>query len=77
MDDIKTGVYKEDEHRSRAWAEQTNTLPPPPTPTNLLHAGNVARDVLDRHGILDGQAVALALDARLVDQDTPIRGEAW
>lgn len=43
----------------------------------LLHAGNVLGNVLDGHGVLDGEAVGLALDARLVDEDTAVGGEAW
>ena len=34
----------------------------------LLQAGDVARDVLDGDGVLDGEAVALALDAGTVDE---------
>ena len=41
----------------------------------LLDAGNVAGDVLDCDGILDAQAVALALHARLVDEHARIGGE--
>ena len=33
--------------------------------TRLLHAGDVARDVLHGDGVLHSQPVALALDARL------------
>lgn len=35
------------------------------------------RDVLDGHGIFDGQAMVLALYSRLVDEDTTISGETW
>ena len=44
--------------------------------TDLLDAGDVARDVLDRDRVLDCQAVRLALDARTVDQDAGVGGQA-
>lgn len=43
----------------------------------LLHAGDVLSDVLDSRRVLDGEAVRLALDARLVDEDTAVSSEAW
>lgn len=43
----------------------------------LLDPGDVPRDVLYRHRILDGQTVRLALYAGLVDEDTGVGGEAW
>ena len=42
----------------------------------LLHAGDVARHVLDGDGVLERQAVRLRLDARLLDQDARVRVEA-
>ncbi len=36
----------------------------------------MSRDIFDRDRVLHGQAMALALYARLVDQDTTVRGEA-
>lgn len=45
--------------------------------TDLLDAGNVAGDVLDGDGVLDCQAVRLALDARAVNQDAGVGGQAW
>lgn len=32
----------------------------------------MSRDVLDRDGVLDGEAVRLALDACLVDEDASV-----
>ena len=43
---------------------------------DLLDLGNVARDVLDRDGVLDGQAVTLALYASAVDQDPRVGSQA-
>ena len=43
----------------------------------LLHAGNVLGDVLDGGRVLDGETVRLALDARLVDQNTAVGSETW
>ena len=42
----------------------------------LLDASNMAGDVLDGDGVLDAEAVALALHARLVNEDARIGGEA-
>lgn len=44
--------------------------------TYLLDSSNVPSDVLDRDGILHGQAVRLALDPRFVDENTTIRSQA-
>jgi hypothetical protein len=43
----------------------------------LLDAGDVSCNVLDGNGIFYGQAVALALDARFVYQDTSVGRETW
>ena len=43
--------------------------------TYLLYTGNVSCDILDCYWIFYSQAMALAFDARLVDQYTPIRGQ--
>lgn len=42
----------------------------------LLDASNVPGDVLDRDGVLDGQAVGLALHACAVDEDASVGSQA-
>lgn len=42
----------------------------------LLNAGNVASDILDADGVLDCEAVRLALHSRAVNQNTGVGGEA-
>jgi hypothetical protein len=38
----------------------------------LLHTGDVFGNVLDAHGVLDGESVALGLEAGLVDEDAGV-----
>ena len=45
--------------------------------TYLLYTGNVSCDVLHCHWVFHSQAMALAFDPCLVDQYTPIRGQAY
>ena len=45
--------------------------------TYLLDTGNVPGNVVDRYGVLDRESVGLALDPRLVDQNTGIRSETY
>lgn len=65
------GVKADDEGRDteRAHTTRLGVL--------LLDARNVLGNVLDGDGVLDSEAVGLALDARLVDQDTAVGGETW
>lgn len=42
----------------------------------LLNTGNVPGDVLDRDGVLDGQAVGLAFHACAVDEDASVGRQA-
>ena len=42
----------------------------------LLHTGDVFGNVLDAHGVLDGESVALGLEAGLVDEDAGVGVEA-
>ena len=41
----------------------------------LLDAGNMARDVVDRHRVFYGETMGLALGARLVDENAGVGGE--
>ena len=45
--------------------------------TDLLDSGDVASDVVDGDGVLNVQAVALALHSGLVNQHTRIRSKPW
>lgn len=44
--------------------------------TDLLNRGDVSGNVLDRDGILNSQAVRLALHASAVDEDTSIGSQS-
>ncbi len=45
--------------------------------TDLFELGQVSGDVLQRHGILHRQLVALTLYSRSVDQDSSICRQTW
>ena len=63
---LATRVEANDECADTEWPHTTTLRIP------LLHTGHVFGNVLNAHGVLDGESVALGLEASLVDEDAGI-----
>jgi hypothetical protein len=63
---LATRVEANDECANAKWPHTTTLR------ISLLHTGDVFGNVLDAHGVLDGESVALGLEAGLVDEDAGV-----